>query len=145
MTTLQLHTTIDIPAPVEQVWKVLMDWKSYPDWNPFISQLMGQPNVGAQLSARIAGMSFRPIVTALEPHKHFGWSGKLWFKGLFDGAHQFRLEPLPNGYTRLHHSESFSGLLVPIFKGQLLGKTQKGFEAMNQALKAQVEMRMATF
>lgn len=138
MAALQLQTSIIIPAPVDAVWQVLVDWTQYPDWNPFITQMEGQLVLGHTLTAHIDNMVFHPTITTLEPPYQFSWLGKLWFKGLFDGEHQFLLEPLPNGHTQFHHRESFRGLLVPLFKKQLLGKTKQGFEGMNQALKQRV-------
>ena len=32
----ELHSEIEINAPVERVWEVLTDFASYPRWNPFI-------------------------------------------------------------------------------------------------------------
>lgn len=140
MAALALHTTIIIDAPVETIWQVLTDWDQYPNWNPFIKKIDGQLQLGNRLTAEIDTMTFRPTITTLEAPYAFSWLGHLWFKGLFDGEHQFRLEALPDGRTRLHHSEQFNGLLVPLFKKQLLGKTKEGFEAMNRALKERVEM-----
>ena len=139
MAALQLTTQIDIQAPMATVWTLLTDWKHYPDWNPFIFQLKGTLALGERLEAHIDGMQFKPIVTHLEAPYHFAWLGKLWIRGLFDGAHSFRLEALPDGGTRFYHEESFKGILVPLLKKQLLGKTKMGFEQMNQALKDRAE------
>jgi hypothetical protein len=62
----------------------------------------------------------------------------LGMKGIFDGEHYFMLIDLDNGQTRFIHGEKFGGILVP-FMEKTLGKTKKGFELMNQALKEQCE------
>lgn len=142
MAALELYTTINIEAPVKTVWQVLTDWNDYPNWNPFIKKIEGILELGSSLTAQIDTMTFRPTVTQLEAPYQLNWLGHLFFKGLFDGEHQFRLEALPNGHTQLHHSEYFSGLLIPLFKKQLLGNTKSGFEAMNQALKQHVEAQL---
>jgi hypothetical protein len=58
---------------------------------------------------------------------------------VFDGEHVFELEPLDTGGTRFVHRESFRGILVPPLAKTLDTKTRRGFEAMNQALKDEVE------
>jgi uncharacterized membrane protein len=43
----QLHTEIDVEAPAERVWEVLMDFASYPQWNPFIRNISSLPAPGS--------------------------------------------------------------------------------------------------
>jgi hypothetical protein len=54
------------------------------------------------------------------------------------GEHVFQLESVGEGKTRFTQAERFSGVLVPLF-GFFIGRTERGFEAMNQALKARAE------
>lgn len=35
-----IDTNVVIHASAEIVWDVLMDWKSFPEWNPFITSLV---------------------------------------------------------------------------------------------------------
>ena len=64
--------------------------------------------------------------------------GHLGVPHVFDGAHEFVLEPDRHGGTSLTQRETFGGVLVP-FTGRLLERTGRGFAAMNEALKARVE------
>jgi hypothetical protein len=137
-----IETTIDIAAPPERVWDILMDFAAWPAWNPFIVEMAGDAVIGGRLTAHIVppgqrGMVIRPRVVALEPGRHFAWQGHFLVPGLFDGRHAFRLEPIVNG-TRFHHGESFGGLLLPFLKGTLAA-AETGFRAMNEALKARAE------
>jgi len=59
--------------------------------------------------------------------------------GHFDGEHSFVIEAASGG-CRLHHEESFGGILVPLF-GKMLADTERGFVALNEALKQRVEAR----
>ena len=45
----QLVTEIEIAASAEQVWQVLTDLATYPDWKPFIRSVSGQPVTGERL------------------------------------------------------------------------------------------------
>ena len=45
----ELHSEIQIDAPAERVWKLLTDFDSYPQWNPFIRNIGGLPAPGERL------------------------------------------------------------------------------------------------
>lgn len=135
----QINTQIEINATPEKIWAVLMDFENYPHWNPFIKSIKGEALAGSQLSAQIDQMRFKPFVTKVVVNQHFSWMGSLWITGLFDGHHQFDLIPQANGSTLLIHSESFSGLLVRLFKKMLDTQTLAGFHAMNSSLKDLIE------
>lgn len=136
---MHIQTQIHIDASPATVWAILIDFDRYPSWNPFVKAIRGTVDVGNQIEADLPGMTFKPTVLAFEPEQAFEWLGHLWVKGLFDGRHRFRLEANPDGSTTFHHCESFTGLLVPLFKGMLQNQTKPGFEEMNRALKAQAE------
>ena len=38
-----IHTEIEINAPASRVWEILTDFGSFPQWNPFIRQVSGEP------------------------------------------------------------------------------------------------------
>ncbi len=69
----------------------------------------------------------------------FAWKGKLGVSGIFDGQHEFMLEPVDSGKTRFVHCERFTGFLVPVEWPMLEKNTRRGFEDMNLALKTLVE------
>lgn len=140
----QIETTVDIAAPPERVWAVLTDFARYPEWNPFIPRIDGRPEVGARLTVRIVPpggrpMTFRPYVLTAEPGRELRWRGRLFVPGLFDGEHAFRLMALNRGGVRFRQEERFRGLLLPLFAGNGLERTRRGFEEMNAALKRRAE------
>jgi len=57
---------------------------------------------------------------------------------VFDGEHRFTLDRAGEVHTGFVQSETFKGVLVPLL-GRALGSTGRGFEQMNQALKARAE------
>ncbi|MGZ3853417.1 MAG: SRPBCC family protein [Flavisolibacter sp.] len=140
----QLETQIEIEAPVERVWSLLTDFPSYSKWNPFVRSIEGPLEVGQSLKVFIQpsgekGMQFRPAVLAVVPNRELRWKEKLFLPGLFDGEHYFHLESKPGGGLTLRQGETFSGLLVPLFRRSLDGATKQGFVAMNEALKREAE------
>ena len=84
-------------------------------------------------------MSFKPRLLVFAPRKELRWKGQLWVPGVFDGEHYFELTETSAG-VRLAQGELFTGLLVPLLsRGSMLAGTERGFAAMNQALKARTE------
>jgi len=142
----QIATEIEIDAPANRVWSILTDFARYPDWNPFIIHIEGQPDKGARLTVKIQppdskAMTFRPVVLNAEPGKELRWLGHLLLPGLFDGEHGFSIEPTREGKVLFRQSEQFGGLLVPLFWGKVGDKTRRGFEAMNQAIERIAEAK----
>lgn len=135
----QLDTTLDIDASAETIWKILIDFPSHAEWNPFFASIEGIAAVGERLKVIARkenggnGMSFSPTVLAVRENESLIWKGRLLVPGLFDGTHSFRLEALDDNRTRLHHGEQFHGLLVPVL-GKVLADTERGFESFNHAL-----------
>jgi hypothetical protein len=138
-----IQTEILINTDITKVWDVLMNFDSYPKWNPFITSISGERKLGNRLTVSInppggKGMTFKPNILTLEANKEFRWKGKLGINGIFDGEHYFILESVDKDITKFIHGEKFSGLLVPLV-GKMLDKTQKGFQLMNESIKNECE------
>jgi hypothetical protein len=140
----ELHSQIEIDAPAERVWHVLTDFASFPQWNPFIRSISGEPRVGERLEVRIEppasrGMTFKPAVINSELDRELRWLGHPLMPGLFDGEHSLEIQPLGENRTRYVQRETFRGLLVTLVTRGLLENTRRGFEEMNRALKERAE------
>lgn len=140
----KLETQIAIDASVERVWTLLTDFPSHSRWNPFIKSIEGIPAVGQTLKIFVQppgsdGFRFRPTILTVKPRYELRWKGKLIMPGLFDGEHYFQLEQNRDGGLLFRQGEIFSGILVPLFRRSLDDATQKGFVAMNEAIKHEAE------
>ncbi len=140
----EITTEIEIDSSAGKVWAILLDFENYPAWNPFIREISGMPTVGSKLRVVIKsengmGATLAPIVISADEDRIFSWKGKLAFSGIFDGLHEFILEPKAEGKTKFIHREQFSGFLVPIVFPMLKASTQQGFEQMNSSLKVRAE------
>ena len=138
----ELRTSIDIEASTDRVWAVVSDFERYPEWNPFIRSIGGQPVEGKTLEVSIQppgrrARTFRPKVVK-SMRGEIRWLGRVGIPRVFDGRHSLKVEPLGPNKTRFTQYERFTGVLVPLFRGTLKA-TRRGFEAMNRALKARVE------
>ncbi|WP_323783434.1 SRPBCC domain-containing protein [Thalassovita sp.] len=137
-TRIEIDTAIDLPAPVDAVWRVLTDIDAYPQWNPYHVHVEGVLQRGRKLTVKIVkpngnSLTIHPRVLELEENRSLVWGGGP--AGLFRGVHWFDLDPINPGCTRLHHTEVFSGLFVSYAE---LDAIEPGYERMNQALKARL-------
>jgi len=140
----EIHTEIEIGACAERVWQVLTDFAAYPEWNPLVRRIRGDPKVGSRLRihVRVAdglGTTFRALVLNAEPARELRWRGRFPLPGLFQGEHIFLIQPSGTNSARFIQREVFSGLLAPVILLGWEGRTRRGFEAMNRALKARAE------
>lgn len=138
-----LKTEVTIHAPVAEVWKNLLDFESYPKWNPFIKKVKGSGLKDEQIGIWLKidsnkTMNIKPVVLQRRENSEFRWLGHLFIPGIFDGEHYFILEPVERG-TRLTHGENFKGILSGLVLKMVGESTVRGFRAMNEALKKRVE------
>ena len=140
----EIRTEIDIEASAGRVWDSLTDFPAFPEWNPFIRRISGEPDVGTKLevfmqSSGTRGMTFRPTVLKAVRNRELRWLGHLAVPGLFDGEHIFEIEELGEKRVRFVQRERFRGILVPLLRRSLDRDAKRGFEEMNQALRTRVE------
>jgi hypothetical protein len=139
----ELASMVEIDAAPPTVWAVLTDFASYGEWNPVEVSMKGRAVEGTVLehTSQLPGkkpMTFRPTIITAKPNEELTWKGKVLVPGMFDVVHQFRLEPLPKGGTRLHQREQFRGVLIP-FLGSTLRETRAAFDLANAAIKRRSE------
>jgi hypothetical protein len=130
-----IETQLEIVARAARIWQVLTDFPRYPEWNPFIMEIEGVPEIGARLRVRIQPPG-HSVVAARD--RELRWVGHLFLPRIFDGEHSFLIENRGRN-CRFQQSKRFSGVLVPIFGAGIFDPTQRGVEAMNSALKARTE------
>jgi hypothetical protein len=140
----QLRAEINIDAGPDRVWQVLTDFDRYSEWNPFMTEAHGTAAARQRLTIRMQptvgrAMTFRPTVLEAVPGRRLRWLGRLFVPGLFDGEHNFTIEPLDEDRVRLIQQEDFRGLLVPVLSRWLDRGTLPAFEQMNRALKRRAE------
>ncbi len=140
----QIHTEININAPIERVWDTLVDFEAYPDWNPFVRTVRGELKEGDYLHIMAfppgrPPMRFRTYVEGISRPRELRWGGKFLLSSAFTAEHYFVLEPKGENKTKFLHGELFWGWLVPVFTFSFMRASRRGFVAMNFALKARVE------
>jgi hypothetical protein len=152
------EASIDIDAPIEIVWRVMLDFKRYGEWNPFIvrADAADEPlRMGSRVRLEVRFASGRSAtsgqtVTRLElPGGGTGVAERraalAWrFGGWLSSARLVRAERSQtlaqpgdgSGPTRYHSREEFHGLLRAVLP---LADVRDGFERQARALKARAE------
>ena len=145
----QVLTQIDIQAPASLVWAILADFGTYRRWNPLIRGVLGRPTTGAEIEVRLRSpvgndLSIRSTVVRSREPRELRWLERWSVPGLFRSERRFRIESLPEGGVRFHHSEQVQGIMVPLLSQRRRLRGRSGFDAMNSALKQRAERALAT-
>lgn len=139
-----ITASLDIAAPPEAVWKVLVDWGSYPEWNPTIRAIAGQARKGAKITVSVASpvgtLAIPAVVTQFTVNSGITWHSKMQMSGLFDRDHIIEIAPDPVG-TRITQTQTFAGILAPGASVVATRTVRDGLAKMNAALKERVEAR----
>lgn len=134
---------IEIDAPPEAVWDVLVAFDAWSDWNPVIPTLrIAELAVGKPMRMAIdlgvgPRMGFVGRVRDAEPAAALGWGGGV--PGVFLAHHWLELHPLDGERTRVVHAEDFTGVAVGAIWAIVLHRVETRYPDMNAALKARVE------
>jgi hypothetical protein len=140
-----------IAAPIDVVWRIMLDTDAYGSWNPFIvrvDRLAGRaPQVGDDLRLHVEwadGGTVRTVerITELVPPAQgralleYDFRGPLAALRLVRGRRRQELTRLPDGTTRYVTSERLHGLLS---SAAPIRRVQDGFERHAQGLKQRAE------
>ena len=140
----EVRTEIEINSYPESVWKILIDFATYDQWNPFINKIIGLPTEGSKIDIYLETPSgknrkYSPKITKVEEGRELRWSGKSSLPGFLNAEHIFIIEELRPERVRFIQREMFNGLLTRIFGKDVDIDIRQGFEDMNNALKKRAE------
>jgi uncharacterized protein YndB with AHSA1/START domain len=143
---------IEIAAPIELVWSVMLDVAKYGEWNPFLHQIdcKETPRAGSELMLHVkweggGGASSKERITKLDGPANgtatleYIFEGFLATIGAVRGTRVQRLRQNAAG-TIYHTREEFGGWLQMFLP---LKSVQKGFEAHARSLKSRAEQLAA--
>ena len=134
---------VEIEAPVERVWEVLVDFARYGEWNPFTTSVDTDSAVGSpvDLHVRLGPLRVkqRERIEVVDPPHLLAWSTKTGHRLLLSARREQRLEALGEARCRYVTTDAFAGPLTPLVV-LLFGRLVRGgFNAMARALKERAE------
>jgi hypothetical protein len=140
-----IETNIVIDSTPQKVWNILTNFKEYELWNPFMTKVIGDANLGSKIEVNIKTMNgkkrtYYPIITKCETNSELRWKGKSILPGVFDGERIFVLERSVDDKVSFSHKEIFSGLGVKFVGNKLDKNLRDSFVRMNEALKIRAEL-----
>ncbi len=123
MVSMEQSTTVEIAAPTERVWQVMTDIDRWPEWTDSVTSAARLDSGPLQVGSRAELVQPKLpkavwTVTSLEAGRSFTWEQRR--PGVRTVA-SHRLEPLPDGGTRVHLAVEQGGWL-----GRLVGRAYAG-------------------
>jgi len=142
----EVTTSIDIAATPENVWAVLADLASYPQWHPMYQAVTGQLAAGSTLTITSTHPKSGRTITAkvkvltVEPDAELRWVSKLLGRTISERT--FQLSSTADG-TSLMQAGTYSGLGGGRGRAMInvLDRVQDTYTAINEAIKQQAEAR----
>jgi hypothetical protein len=140
----EVRSEIEISSFPENVWRILTDFASYDQWNPFINKIVGLPREGDKIEIYLETpggkkRKYSPRITKIEEGRELRWFGKSSIPGFLNAEHIFTIDELEPEHVRFIQREVFDGLLTRVFGKGLDTDVRQGFIDMNDALKKRVE------
>ena len=142
MTIIRADNVI-INAPLEKVWRTLIDVENYPRWNPFTTRVettfvVGEPAI-LYVTLNAQQRVQHEVITTFEPSHTFAWASIMGAPFILKANRWQIVEALDGQHTQYETYETFDGLLVPLIMTLYRKDIQRGFETVGLALKKYVE------
>lgn len=144
-TPVEISTEIEIEAPPEEVWEVLVKVDAWPAWNKTVAKASGNASLGSELDLTMFandgvsdGPRYKPVIVKLDPPALLEWRATMISGFVFTNDKVLELKQTATG-TKLIHIERFSGMLVPLFGGKMQDGVPPILNTLNTSVKALVE------
>ena len=141
--------TVEICAPIELAWEVLVDIEKYGEWNPFTYKVetslkVGDPVILYVRMPKGGDQVQREIVQIVDEPHALAWGMKMGFAFILKAQRQQKIEIIDEQRCSFRTWDSFSGLMTPLVIRQFGDDMENGFNAMAQALKVRAESMVNT-
>jgi len=149
---------IKINTPANYIWKVITDFSSYSDWNPFLKRIDGKLEVGASIDRYLKLNPKREkltiskeMIVSLKENQHLSYGTHFFSASLYDSMHWQTIQVLASSsdisnnnsdksFSCLYHSYHRLSGIASWPMAQLLGeKYAVGARASGIALKQRAE------
>ncbi|KAA1470125.1 hypothetical protein DENSPDRAFT_835847 [Dentipellis sp. KUC8613] len=156
-----ISDSIDIDAPRQRVWEILLDFPAYGEWNPFVRSqtivdaskrpladqtvaegqwlYMGTVHIPPTMDDTVSSSSTMELITHVDHDAYrVAWVYKSLPRWLLNAERWQTLSEV-NGKTRYETREVFGGPVAYILKFFMQQGLRDAFRAMAEALKARAE------
>ncbi len=135
---------VEICAPIDIVWKVLVDIEKYGEWNPFTYRVETSLKVGDPVDLYVrmpkgGDQIQRELVQIVDKPHTLAWGMKMGFEFILKAQRQQKIEIIDEQRCRFRTWDSFSGFMTPVVIRKFGDDMENGFNAMALALKERAE------
>jgi hypothetical protein len=135
----KFRTEILIEAPIDHVWRLLMDFQNYWHWNTHLPYWEGKARAGNNLYIT-SFLNEKPVrfaaqITEIEENHRFAFTEIVAAPSLFKADHTIELQVVSPTSCRVVQEESLQGLLMRIVWKKWLHKALRCYGQMNRDLK----------
>lgn len=135
-----VRVELTINASPDEIWTVLTDAASYPEWNPIFVSVQGSFDEGAHLAVQMqspdGGVTLvEPVVKKLVVGQELNQTGGI--TGVLTFDHTWKLDAVPDG-TRVTQYEEYRGIGVLFWDP---GWVEDAYQLANENLRDRVESR----
>ncbi len=138
--------SVEIDAPVERVWQILVDFPNYAAWNRFCPGIACTGELGSEVVMDVRFPGQKPIrqvevLNVLEPPHRLAWGVLMGSRAILVANRYQTLEPIGTNRTLYTTIDYMSGLIAPIVKALYAEKVRAGFQLAADGLKEYAEGR----
>ncbi len=137
--------TVEVDAPQELVWEVLVEYARYPEWNPYTARVDTRLEVGADVVLHLPHpdrpgetMTTIEVMRVIDPPHHLQYDTADTLPGIFAVRDQW-VEDLGRGRSSYRTTDVFSGDFAQVAYDLQGAWVKAGFDAVAHALKARAE------
>ncbi len=142
---MKVATEILLQAPPEKIWKILVDFSAYPEWNRFLKAVRGNvvPDAQIEIDLQYYGKKVEKktgTVTALIAPKYFSWTWNHAFGAWFLASeHVLRLKDKEDGRSVFFQEYYITGLGLKFRRRDMEHTARLSMDKLNDDLKDRVE------
>lgn len=135
---------VEIHAPQQWVWSILIDLERYGEWNPFTYRVDSTLEIDAPVDLYVR-MPIRgdrvqtEYVRIVEFPSTLAWGMHMGSRLLLKAQRQQQLDGVSPTCCRYQTWDAFSGMLTPVVTGLFGADIVNGFNRMAYALKVRAE------
>ncbi|GAA5084672.1 SRPBCC domain-containing protein [Nocardia iowensis] len=138
-----IDATVEIDAPAELVWQVIIDFPRYGEWNPFVSECRSSLVPGEPIDM-LVHLGPRPRrqrewIRSHTPGRELSYAMKPVPLGALHSLRSHTVTPLEDGRARYESHFELAGWLSPVVVALLGKRLQRGFASMTAGIKEQAE------
>lgn len=138
---MKIATEVALQASPDRIWKTLIDFPAYPDWNRFLRAVRGQaaPDAPLEVDLQYYGKPVQKkagVITGFIAPKYFSWIWNHKFGAWFLSCeHVFRIKEREDGKVLFYQEVYYTGLGLKFRRRDVEHLVRQSLDKLNDDLK----------